>query len=363
MSYTVGDIAQSLGARAEGDTSLVVHSVAEPAMAGADQLALAMKPEFASDLTESAAQAAMMWDGADWQAFGLKAAILAPRPRFAMAGLSAMMDPEPAPEPGVHPSAFVDPAAVLGADVSVGPLAVIEAGAQIGAGSVVGAHAFVGRDAVIGPDARLREHVSVGARVCIGARFIAQPGARVGGDGFSFVTPEQNAVERVRDTLGDAGHGTAQSWARIHSLGSVQIGDDVELGANSCIDRGTVRDTIVGNGCKFDNLAQIGHNVVIGDDCMICAQVGVAGSTRIGRNVVLGGQTGVSDNVFVGDNVITGGATKVLSNVPAGRVMLGYPAIKMDKQIELHKLLRRLPRLFADVASLQKGVSKRGPSD
>jgi len=167
----------------------------------------------------------------------------------------------------------------------------------------------------------------------------------------------------VRDTLGDAGHGTAQSWARIHSLGSVQIGDDVELGANSCIDRGTVRDTIVGNGCKFDNLAQIGHNVVIGDDCMICAQVGVAGSTRIGRNVVLGGQTGVSDNVFVGDNVITGGATKVLSNVPAGRVMLGYPAIKMDKQIELHKLLRRLPRLFGDVAALKKGVSNRPESD
>ena len=96
---------------------------------------------------------------------------------------------------------------------------------------------------------------------------------------------------------------------------------------------------------------------------MICAQVGVAGSTRIGNNVVLGGQTGVSDNVFVGDNVITGGATKVLSNVPAGRVMLGYPAVKMDKQIEIHKLLRRLPRLFADVAGLQKGVSKTSGSD
>ena len=110
----------------------------------------------------------------------------------------------------------------------------------------------------------------------------------------------------------------------------------MELGANSCIDRGTVRDTVVGDGVKVDNLAQIGHNVEIGRDTMVCAQVGIAGSSRIGRNVVLGGQTGVSDNVFVGDNVITGGATKVLSNVPAGRVVLGYPAIKMDKQIELH---------------------------
>ena len=143
----------------------------------------------------------------------------------------------------------------------------------------------------------------------------------------------------------------------------ISIGDDVELGANACIDRGTVRDTQIGNGCKFDNLAQIGHNVVIGNDCLICAQVGIAGSSRIGNNVVLGGQTGVSDNIFIGDNVITGGATKVLSNVPAGRVMLGYPAMKMDTQLDIYKQLRRLPRVIADVASLKKAVSKTDPSD
>lgn len=363
MGHTIDQIAQALGAKAVGTTSLEVARVAEPAMAGPNDLALAMKPDFAAALPEGEARAAMLWEGADWQALGLEAAILAPRPRFAMAGLSALMDPEPAPAAGSHPAASVDPSAQLGDGVSIGPLAVIEAGAQIGAGSVIGASCFVGRDAVLGQGARLREHVSIGARVQIGARFIAQPGVRVGGDGFSFVTPEQSAVERVRDTLGNAGSGAAQAWARIHSLGSVRIGDDVELGANSCIDRGTVRDTTIGNGCKVDNLAQIGHNVTIGDDCMICAQVGVAGSTRIGNNVVLGGQTGVSDNVFIGDNVITGGATKVLSNVPAGRVMLGYPAVKMDKQIELHKLLRRLPRLFTDVASMKKAVAKRGQTD
>ena len=109
--------------------------------------------------------------------------------------------------------------------------------------------------------------------------------------------------------------------------------------------------------------SQIGHNVVIGNDCLICAQVGVAGSTRIGNNVVLGGQTGVSDNLFIGDNAITGGATKVLSNVPAGRVMLGYPAMKMDTHIETYKALRRLPRLIGQVAALQKAVFKPGQSD
>lgn len=363
MTFTIAQIAEALGATAVGDVSLRIISVAEPAQANLDQLALAMKPEFAKTLPVGKALAAMMWADADWQGFGLKAAILTPRPRFAMAGLSAMMDSTSSEPAGAHPSAVVDKSAVLGENVSIGALSVIEAGASIGAGSRIGAQVFVGRDAQIGENALLREGVKIGARVRIGARFIAQPCAVVGGDGFSFVTPEEGAVERVRDSLGNQGDLSAQSWARIHSLGSVKIGDDVELGANACVDRGNVRDTVIGNGCKFDNLAQIGHNVTIGNDCMICAQVGVAGSTRIGNNVVLGGQTGVSDNVFVGDNVITGGATKVLSNVPAGRVMLGYPAIKMDKQIEIHKLLRRLPRLFADVAGLQKGVSKTSGSD
>jgi UDP-3-O-[3-hydroxymyristoyl] glucosamine N-acyltransferase len=180
----------------------------------------------------------------------------------------------------------------------------------------------------------------------------------VGGDGFSFVTPEPSNIEQVRSSLGDQGAVKNQSYARIHSLGGVEIGDDVELGANACIDRGTVRDTRIGNGVKFDNLAQIGHNVVIGNDCLICAQVGVAGSTQIGNNVVLGGQTGVSDNLFIGDNVITGGATKVLANVPAGRVMLGYPAMKMDAHIDTYKALRRLPRLAQQVAELRRVVFK-----
>lgn len=363
MSYTIREIAAALGAEAFGDVDLRVGGVAEPAMAGPFDLALAMKPDFAAQLPEGQAQSAMLWDGADWQALGLKAAITAPRPRFAMAGLSAMMDPGQGFEDGIHPSAVIHPQAILGIGVSVGPLSVISAGARIGAGTVIGPQCFVGRDAVVGENGFLREGVKIGAGVTIGARFIAQPGAIVGGDGFSFVTPEASNIEKVRETLGDQGDIKSQSYARIHSLGSVTIGDDVELGANSCIDRGTVRDTQIGNGVKFDNLAQIGHNVVIGNDCLICAQVGVAGSSRIGNNVVLGGQTGVSDNVFVGDNAITGGATKVLANVPAGRVMLGYPAMKMETHIEIYKQLRRLPRLFRDVAALQKSVSKPDQSD
>jgi UDP-3-O-[3-hydroxymyristoyl] glucosamine N-acyltransferase len=363
MPYTIAEIATALGIRAEGDTTLNVSAVAEPASAQATDLALAMKPEFADQLSQGGARAAMLWDGADWQAMGLDAALMAPRPRYAMSGLSAMMDAGAGYATGLHETAVIHPTAKLADDVSVGPFAVIGAGAQIGTGSVIGAQVFVGQGTQIGERALLHPGVKIGHGVTIGDRFIAHFGATVGADGFSFVTPEPSAAEKVRETLGDQAGATAQSYARIHSLGGVVIGDDVELGANSCIDRGTVRATQVGSGCKFDNLAQIGHNVVIGNDCLICAQVGIAGSSRIGNNVVLGGQTGVSDNLFIGDNVITGGATKVLSNVPSGRVMLGYPATKMDAQLELYKQLRRLPRLIADVALLKKAVSKADLSD
>ncbi|MGX9354080.1 UDP-3-O-(3-hydroxymyristoyl)glucosamine N-acyltransferase [Roseobacteraceae bacterium S113] len=363
MSYSVKEIAVALGAEAFGATDILVGGVSEPAAAGPSDIALAMKPEFAATIDQGQARVAMLWAGADWESFGLEAAITAPRPRFAMSGLSAMMDAGQGYALGIHPAAVIDESARLGKDVQVGPGAVIGPRAEIGAGCVIGPQAFVGADVVLGAGCYLREHVSIGRGVQIGARFIAQPGVRVGGDGFSYVTPEESGVERMRDSLGDQGEITQQSWARIHSLGGVVIGDDVELGANACVDCGTVKPTRIGNGVKVDNLAQIGHNVEIGDDTMVCAQVGIAGSSVIGRNVVLGGQSGVSDNVFVGDNVITGGATKVLANVPAGRVMLGYPATKMTSQMETYKALRRLPRLFRDVAALQKAVFKSGDSD
>lgn len=363
MSFTIAQIAEAIGADAVGETHLHIVSVAEPASATADQLAMASNPKYAEALSKGSAQAAVLWQGADWLALGLRAAILPTRPRFAMAGLTAMMDPGQNFASGIHPSVIIDPSAVLGRDVSIGPFTVISARASIGDGSVIGPQCFVGADAVIGAQAQLREHVSIGARAQIGARFVAQPGIRIGGDGFSFVTPEPSAVEAVRETLGDQGDTIAQSYARIHSLGAVRIGDDVEIGANSTVDNGTIRDTIIGNGTKLDNLVHIGHNAIIGDDTLICGQVGVGGSSRIGNNVVLGGQTGIGDNLFVGDRAITGGASKVLSNVPAGRVVLGYPATKMDAQIEAYKSLRRLPRVLRDIAALQKAVFKSGPND
>lgn len=363
MQYTIQQIADALGVEAEGDTSLVVERSAEPADAGASDLAMAMSPKYAEALSGGSARAAVLWEGADWQAFGLKAAIFVPRPRMAMAGITAMMDRGQGVEPGVHASAVIDPTAEIEEGASVGPLAVIGARARIGKNAVIGAHCVIGMDVVLGDNAALREMVSIGARAQIGDRFIAQPGARIGGDGFSFVTPEVSGAENARKTMGDQGDARAQSWLRIHSLGAVEIGNDVEVGANCTVDNGTIRNTRIGDGSKLDNLVHVGHNTRVGQDCLLCGQTGVSGSVEIGNNVVLGGQTGVVDNIFIGDGVIAGGGTKILSNVPAGRVIMGYPGIKMETHTDIYKAQRRLPRMARDVEALKKAVFKQPPSD
>ena len=363
MTFTVAQIAAALGTEAAGDTSITIGAPAEPADAGPGDLAMAMSPKYADGLKQGQARVALLWPGADWQELGLEAAIFAPRPRMAMSGVTALMDPGQRFGEGIHPTAVVDPSAELGEDVSVGPMTVIGPGARIGDGSAIGPLCYVGAGAVLGAQAYLRESVSIGANVRIGDRFIAQPGARIGSDGFSFVTPEVSGAENVRKTMGDQGDAKAQSWIRIHSLGAVRIGNDVEVGANATIDSGTIRATEVGDGCKLDNLVHLGHNVRLGRDCLFAGQTGVSGSVEIGNNVVLGGQCGVADNLFIGDGVIAAGGTKILSNAPAGRVLMGYPAVKMDTHTEIYKAQRRLPRLLREVAALKKAVSKPGPTE
>ncbi|MBL4927987.1 UDP-3-O-(3-hydroxymyristoyl)glucosamine N-acyltransferase [Fuscibacter oryzae] len=363
MAHSVADIAQAIGAEAAGDLTLTVTHASEPATAGPQALALAMDPKYAPGLAKGQAQVAMLWPGADWQGMGLRAAIFAPRGRLAMAGLSRMLDPGPQIAPGVHPMTVIDPSAQIGAGAAIGPFVTIGAGAVIGARARIAGHVSVAEGARIGNDALICQGARIGARVRIGDRFICQPGAVIGADGFSFVTPEKSGVEEIRETLGKRDEIHQQSWTRIHSLGAVTIGDDVEIGANCTIDRGTIRDTTIGNGTKLDNQVHVGHNVQIGNDSLICGQVGIAGSSRIGNRVVLAGQCGVNDNIFVGDDVIAGGGTKIFTNAPAGRVLLGYPAVKMEAHVEIQKALRRLPRLAARVGEIEKIVGASSSGD
>lgn len=358
MVHRLRDIAAALGADAAGDLDMMINRASEPAMAGPDDLALAMDPRYSGGLAQGRARAAILWAGADWQALGLKAVIFAPRSRYAMAGLTRHLDPGPDIAGGISPFALIDSTARIGDGAAIGPFVTIGAGVNLGPRARIASHVSIAERAFIGADALILQGARIGARVIIGDGFICQPGAVIGSDGFSYVTPEKSGVEEIRETLGKREEIRNQSWTRIHSLGSVTIGDNVEIGANTCIDRGTIRDTTIGSGTKLDNLVHIGHNVQIGRDCLLCGQVGIAGSARIGDRVVMGGQCGVNDNIFVGDDVIAGGATKIFTNAPAGRVLLGYPAVKMETHVEMQKALRRLPRLVARVAQIEAVIAK-----
>ena len=184
----------------------------------------------------------------------------------------------------------------------------------------------------------------------------------VGADGFSFVTPERGSVEAAKSGNAITDDVRNVALARIHSLGSVALGDDVEVGACATIDRGTMIDTRVGSGTKIDNLVQIGHNCQIGDHCMLCGHVGIAGSVEIGDRVVLAGHVGIADHIKVGEDSVIGAKSGVGANVPPRSVLLGYPALPSGETVRIMAAMRKVPDLMKTVRELKKRLSEDGPT-
>ncbi len=361
MSFSIAEIAAALGAEAVGDLAWRIDRPKEPVAAGPRDLALAMDKTFADGISLGKARAAILWLGADWQGLGLRAAIFAPRSRYVMAGVTRVFELRPLVEPGIHPSAAIHPTAKIGDGASIGAFVVIGAGVQIHENCTVLSHVSIAENVVIGKGALIHSGVRIGARVQIGQNFIAQANAVIGSDGFSFVTPQPGALEEMKATGQITAASQTEGFARINSLGSVVIGNDVEAGAGSTIDRGTIANTVIGDGTKIDNLVQIGHNVRVGKACLLCAQVGIAGSSVIGDRVILGGQVGVADHVNIGSDVIAAGKSGISSHVPSNRMVMGNPAVKMETNIESYKALRRLPRLVAKVDEIQRRLQKGEP--
>jgi UDP-3-O-[3-hydroxymyristoyl] glucosamine N-acyltransferase len=209
----------------------------------------------------------------------------------------------------------------------------------------------------LGDGALIHAGARVGSRVIVGERAIIHQNAVIGADGFSFVTPAPGAVETAKAAGGNESAVRNDALARIHSLGAVTLGDDVEVGACTTIDRGTLRDTRIGSGTKIDNQVQIGHNVTIGTTCMLCAQVGIAGSSEIGDRVVLGGKVGVADHVKIGSDVLVAAASAVANNVKGRSIVMGVPAVPRDEAVRSIMAIRRLPRLMDTVSELKKRLS------
>jgi UDP-3-O-[3-hydroxymyristoyl] glucosamine N-acyltransferase len=217
-----------------------------------------------------------------------------------------LFHPAPAVTPGIHASAVIAKSAVIHSSAEIGPLCVIEAGAEIGAGCRIGPCAVIGAGVVIGADCRIGAHASL-SYALLGARVYVYPGARIGQEGFGFAT-------------------TKAGFLTVPQLGRVILEDDVEVGANTTIDRGSTRDTVIGAGSRLDNLVQIGHNVVMGRCCVIVAQVGISGSTELDDFVRVGGQAAMAGHLHIGRGAQIGAQAGVISDVDPGATMLGSPA-------------------------------------
>ena len=345
MAKRIKDIAAALGVAPLGDAELEVVRLAEPASAGTSDLALAMTPAYSDALARSKARAAIVWPGAAWKALGLEAAIPVPRARLAMAQLTQSFDQRPAMI-GLHKTAVIDASAMVSENSSVGALTVIGKDVAVDPDTWIGSQVSIADGVRIGRNCQIHPGVRIGRNVRIGDGVILHPGVVIGADGFSFVTATPSNEERAVLSAGRAPLSPHEDATRhrIHSLGSVVIEAQVEIGANSTVDAGTIRATRIGAGTKIDNLVQVGHNVTIGRDCVLCAQAAVAGSARLGDRVVMGGKSGIRDNVTIGQDVVLGGGAIVLSDVADGMFMMGYPAAPMPEHRAGLRALRNLIR-------------------
>ncbi|HLI10719.1 MAG TPA: UDP-3-O-(3-hydroxymyristoyl)glucosamine N-acyltransferase [Alphaproteobacteria bacterium] len=356
----LSEIATALNARLIGDGNLEIRRPVHPAEAEtAADLALAMEPGALAMLKDSRARAAVVREESKIPDGALAGYIVVGRSRYAMAQLLALFPRPPQAEPGIHPSAVIAKDATLGRDVRIGPFCSVGARAQIGDGTILLSHVSIGAEARLGAACLLHPGARIGERVMIGDRAIIHHNASIGADGFSFVTPQPGSVETAKAS--HAVEATNQEIVRVNSIGTVILAEDVEVGACTCIDRGTVSATRIGRNTKIDDQVMIGHNCVIGENCMLCGQVGIAGSTVIGDRVVLGGQVGVGDHLQIGsDSVIAAGAL-IGTSVPPRSLLVGNPALPPQEAYELYRGLRQLGRLVADVAELKRrGGGKSG---
>lgn len=253
--------------------------------------------------------------------------IIAAAPYEGWARVAALFHPPRPPTPGIHPTAFVAPGAAVDQRAEIGAFACIEEHAEIGAGCRIGSYASIGRGVIIGKDCRIGTHASI-SHALLGARVCLHPGVRVGQEGFSFAR-------------------TKNGFLTIPQLGRVLLEDDVEVGANSTIDRGSVQDTVIGAGSRLDNLVQIGHNVHLGRCCVIVAQVGISGSTVLEDFVQVGGQAAMAGHLHIGRGAQIGAQAGVISDAPAGAVLLGSPAQSRHeffRQVATLKRMVRRPR-------------------
>lgn len=334
MKITAQELAKFLGAKAEGDSSAMISAIANPEDAGAEDLIYVEAAKHAARAHASHARCVIVPEGLRLEN---KTLIIAAQPKLAFARAAARLMEELSIASGVHPTAVVDALAKLSRGVGVGPYAVIEAGAHIGANTQIGAFCFIGRSAQIGESCRLFPRVSLYPHARIGNRVRIHSGAVIGSDGFGYVFHDGR-------------------YEKFPQVGAVEIGDDVEIGANATIDRGSLGVTRIGAGVKIDNLVHVAHNVQVGEHTVIAAQTGISGSCTIGDHVMIGGQAGFGEYCTVESGATIGGQSGILNGkaIRSGEIVWGTPARPLARFKKQFAWFERLPELAERLKRLEQ---------
>ncbi|HTP69411.1 MAG TPA: UDP-3-O-(3-hydroxymyristoyl)glucosamine N-acyltransferase [Dongiaceae bacterium] len=336
MRVTAKALAEKIGARVEGNDALEIAGIAAPERAGIADL---IYVEAAKNLGRAiSSKAACVVASYEAELSG-KTVLRSAQPKVAFAKAAAIVLGMPPITTGIHPTAIVSSSATLGAGVGVGPYAVIGDGVRIGTSTQVGAHTVIGVRCSIGEECRLHPRVTVYAETRIGNRVEIHAGAVIGADGFGYAFDGE------------------QYW-KFPQAGIVEIGDDVEIGANVTIDRGSLDDTRISRGVKLDNLVHVGHNVQIGAHTVVAAQTGISGSSRLGHHVVCGGQVGIADHCTLEDQSIAGAQAGIPTGktIRTGQTVWGTPARPLDKFKEAYVWFARLPELGERLKKLEERV-------
>ncbi|MFP4144686.1 MAG: UDP-3-O-(3-hydroxymyristoyl)glucosamine N-acyltransferase [Phycisphaeraceae bacterium] len=336
-SHTAREIADAVDGDLIGPAGVELTGVESLADARPGQLTFIGEPAWAADWPRSRASAALVTRGVEPPADPHRTLIFVENADLALARALALFAPEPVlPEPGVHRSAVVDPTAELGEDVRIGPLCVVGPRARIGQGSVLHAQVTVMTDSQVGENCTLWPGTVIRERCTLGSRCTLHPNVSIGADGFGY-RPDEDG----------------RGLVKIPQIGTVELGDDVELGSGVCIDRGKFSATRLGDGCKIDNLVQIAHNCQLGRCVVIAGGSAIAGSVTIGDGAMLGGTVAVRDHLTVGPGARVAGGAQVVRDVPAGETWGGSPALPLREAIQQVSALRKLPDLL-------KQMRKRG---
>ena len=345
LSVTLGElvgalVAEGFSAEIQGEPATTIRGIGPLDTQEPDTLSFLSNPKYRSQLTSTQAACVIVSPAVLADAAGLRSVIVTPDPYRFFAAVTRWWAARvrPRPEAGIHPSAVVSLAATIGHGVHIGPLVVIEAGAVIGDDVVIGSHTAVGERARIGAGTRLAPHVTIGFDCVVGERCIFHSGVVIGADGFGFA-PHQGR------------------WEKIEQLGAVRIGNDVELGANTCVDRGALDDTVIEDGVKLDNLVQIAHNVHIGEHSAMAGCVGVAGSARIGKHCTVGGAGMILGHLTLADNVhISSGTLISRSILKPGQYSGVFPFDENSAWEKNAATLRQLHALRDRIRALEKEV-------